>query len=222
MLKRLIIGCVLIVGSLSAREPVIVGIAGGTGCGKTTLAKEILKVFPNQAVVINQDSYYRDLSHLSLKERDEVNFDHPNSLDFNLLKEHIIALKAGQAIQKPIYNFQSHTREVISEKISSTDLIVVEGILLFAVPEVRELFDVKVFIDADADLRVLRRAHRDISERGRDLMSVTTQYLKTVKPMHATFVEPSKEYADVIIPRGGENRASLGVIIAKLREDLNN
>ena len=211
---------ILFMHTLFSSEKIIVGIAGGTGSGKTTLAKKLQEAFPNDSILINQDSYYKDLSHLSPKQRDKTNFDHPDSLDFKLLENHLLQLKAGKSVEKPIYNFHTHSREKNSERIFPAQLIIVEGILLFAILEMRNLFDIKIFIDTDDDIRVLRRIERDINERSRNFMSVRDQYILTVKPMHDAFVEPSKQYADLIVPRGGENLTALGLIISKLREEL--
>jgi uridine kinase len=185
--------------------PVLIGIAGGTGSGKTTLARELQEYFSETSVLITQDSYYKDLSHLPKEERELVNFDHPDSLDFNLLREHLIFLKNGEAVFKPVYDFVTHTRTNELERVEPARLILVEGILLLAVPEVRQLFDLKIFIDTDDDVRILRRLERDIMERGRDFDSVKTQYLSTVKPMHHQFVDPSKNYADVVVWGINEN-----------------
>lgn len=215
--RVLMLMSLMIFNWIGAGERLIIGIAGGTGSGKTTLAKKIEEAFPGRAVLISQDSYYRDLSHLSLDQRSQVNFDHPDSLDFGLLRHQILELKEGNSIQKPIYNFHTHSREYAAETVDANQLIIVEGILLFAVEEVRDLFDIKIFIDADDDVRLLRRIERDIEERSRSFSSVRDQYLTTVKPMHDAFVQPSKKYADLIVPRGGENRTALGLIISELR-----
>lgn len=208
------------ISTLFSSEILIVGIAGGTGSGKTTLAKKIQDAFPHQSVLISQDSYYKDLSHLLLCDREKTNFDHPDSLDFELLKTHILTLKKGKAIDQPIYNFRTHTRETSTQRVAPNQVIIVEGILLFAVPEVRNLFDIKLFVDTDDDVRLLRRIERDIHERSRSLTSVRDQYLATVKPMHDAFVEPSKQHADLIVPQGGENVTALSLIISKLREEV--
>lgn len=214
------IGLSLFFSQLFSTETIVLGIAGGTGSGKTTLAKKIQEAFPDQAILISQDSYYKDLSKLSLKERNKVNFDHPDALDFALMREHIASLKTGKSINKPLYNFHSHTREITSETIHPSEVIIVEGILLFAIPEVRNLLDIKLFVDTDDDVRLLRRIERDIHERSRSFVSVREQYLATVKPMHDAFVEPSKQYADLIIPQGGENAKALSLIISKLKEEV--
>jgi uridine kinase len=205
---------------LIAGERIVIGIAGGTGSGKTTLAKKIEQAFPGRAVLISQDSYYKDISNLTLAQRAKVNFDHPDSLDFSLFYLHIKQLKNGYSIDMPVYNFHMHGRESICESIDSNQIIVVEGILLFAVPEMLDLFDIKIFIDADDDVRLLRRIERDINERSRTFANVRDQYLATVKPMHDEFVQPSKKHADLIVPRGGENPKALGLIISKLKEEL--
>ncbi len=194
-------------------------IAGGTGCGKTTLAETIHRLFPN-SVLISQDSYYKDLSHLSHQDRAQTNFDHPDSLEFSLLEKHLYALKNGLGIERPNYNFHLHVREKSSEWIEPAEIILVEGILLLAVPEIRELFDIKIFIDTDDDVRLLRRMERDMRERSRDFSSIKHQYLSTVKPMHDAFVFPSKKYADVIFPGGGENQIAISLILAKLEAEL--
>jgi uridine kinase len=203
--------------SVFAEQPVFIGIAGGTGSGKTTLAEKIHKEFP-EAVLISQDSYYKDISHLSFEERKDVNFDHPNSLEFSLLREHLISLKNGQAIEQPIYSFHIHGREKETRRIEPAKIILVEGILVLAAPEIRDLLDIKIFVDTDDDIRIVRRIERDIKERSRDFNSVKEQYLKTVKPMHNAFVEPSKKYADIIVPGEEHNPVAISLILAKLRE----
>jgi uridine kinase len=219
-MKALFCLLLFLVQTLCAADKIIIGIAGGTGSGKTTLADKIQKHFKESAVLICQDSYYKDLSHLSVEARNKVNFDHPDSLDFSLLRQHLIELKSGKEIYKPIYNFQTHTRETCPECVKPAQLIIVEGILLFSLPEIRDLFDMKVFIDIADDVRLLRRIERDLQERGRDFMSVKDQYLTTVKPMHDTFVEPSKQYADLLVPHGGENAMALSLIVSKLNEEM--
>lgn len=194
--------------SVFATSPMFIGIAGGTGSGKTTLADNIHRVFPG-SVLISQDSYYKDLSHLPFEEREKVNFDHPDALEFSLLKKHLIDLKNGQAIEQPIYNFHVRARERKTEWIEPAQIVLVEGILLLAAPELRDLFDIKIFVDTNDDVRVLRRIERDMKERSRDFESIKEQYLTTVKPMHDAFVAPSKKYADVIFPEGGVETVSL-------------
>ena len=199
--------------------PKIVGIAGGTGSGKTTLAKKIREGLGSASQLIQFDWYYRDLSHLPLKDREEVNFDHPSSLESELLVEHIKALKEGKAIDVPLYDFKTHSRMMDQTiHIDPLPVIVVEGILLFCFEPLREMLDIKIFVDTDADIRVFRRIRRDMRERGRDFNSIRKQYYKSVRPMHLEFVEPSKRYADVIIPEGGNNLIALDLIIERLKQ----
>jgi uridine kinase len=202
-----------------ANATIFVGIAGGTGSGKTTLAEKIHEKFPG-SVLINQDSYYRDRSDLSFEEREKINFDHPDSLEFSLLKQHLIDLKNGNAIEQPTYSFHLHAREKHTTWIEPASIVLVEGILIFASPDVRDLFDIKIFVETDDDVRVLRRIERDMRERSRDFNSVKEQYLNTVKPMHTAFVEPSKKYADIIILEGGHNQVAIDLIISKLKEGI--
>lgn len=202
-------------------KPFLIGIAGGTGSGKTTVARRIYdSLHLDAAVFIDHDAYYRDLGHLSLEERTAVNFDHPNSLDNALLVAQLEALLERRPIQKPVYDFARHTRAAETVHVEPRDVILVDGILLFAEPRLRELFDLRIFVDTDADVRFIRRLRRDLDERGRSLDSVIEQYLTTVRPMHFEFVEPTKRYADVIIPRGGQNRAGIEVVAARIRERL--
>jgi uridine kinase len=202
-------------------KPFIIGIAGGTGSGKTTVARKIYQsLHLDSAVFLDQDSYYRDLRHLPLEERKKLNFDHPDSLDNELLLEHLDRLIARRPIEKPTYDFAANTRAAGTTRIEPRDVILVEGILLFVEPRLRELFDLKIFVDTDADVRFIRRLQRDLELRGRTVDSVIEQYLSTVRPMHFEFVEPSKRYADVILPRGGNNTAGIHVIAARIRERL--
>ncbi len=212
MLRLLLVFCCL---SVFAKPVLLIGIAGGSGSGKTTLAERIHQAFPN-SVLISQDFYYKDLSHLHIDERAKTNFDHPDSLEFSLLREHLIHLRNEKAIQQPVYDFQVHTRKDYAKLITPAPIVIVEGILLFAIPEIRELFDIKIFVDTDDDVRILRRIERDINERSRSFQSVKEQYLKTVKPMHDAFVEPSKKFADIIVPEGGYNPVATNLILAKL------
>lgn len=200
---------------------IFIGVAGGSGSGKTTVAHNLVKAFKSEdAVLVEQDAYYTELNHLTIEEKAKVNFDHPNSIEFELLRDHLLKLSKGESIERPIYDFKTHSRKEKTVHIHPSKIIIVEGILLFAVPEIRDLFDVKIFVDTDADEMLLRRIERDINERGRTFSSVKNQYLNTVKPMYLEFCEPSKRYADVIIPRGGENKIAVNMIIAKLKRYL--
>ena len=205
--------------SIFGTVPIFVGIAGGTGSGKTTLAQNIHRAFPESAL-ISQDCYYKDLSYLPFEERKQVNFDHPNSIEFSLLEKHLIDLKNGKAIEQPSYNFRTHSRETTTQLVEPAPIILVEGLLLLATPEIRDLLDIKIFVDTDDDVRVLRRIERDIRERSRDFQNIKEQYLATVKPMHDAFVAPSKKYADVIFPEGGHNQVAMSLILAKLNENM--
>lgn len=200
------------------RRPVIVGVAGGTGSGKTTVASRILDgVGTENITYIPHDAYYRDLSHLPRSMRAQVNFDHPHALETKLLIEHVKELRAGRPVAIPIYDFATHTRTDETRRVEVAPVVIVEGILVFVEVELRELFDVKIYIDTDADVRFIRRLRRDIEERGRSVESVCHQYLSTVRPMHLEFVEPSKRYADVIIPEGGFNEVAVEMVAARLR-----
>jgi uridine kinase len=197
--------------------PLVIGIAGGSGSGKTTLARVILeRVGADRIAYLPHDAYYKDLSDLPPKQRAEVNFDHPNSLDSELLARHIKLLKNGQPIELPIYDFKTDSRTGQFKHIEPQAIIMVEGILIFADKSLREMFDVKIYVDTDADIRFIRRLQRDIGERGRTTESVVRQYLTIVRPMHLEFVEPSKRYADVIIPEGGMNTVAMDMVVARL------
>lgn len=199
------------------RTPIVIGIAGGSGSGKTTVAQTILeRVGPERIAFLQHDSYYKDLSHLPPARRAEVNFDHPDSLETDLLIQHIHLLKAGQVVQVPVYDFASHTRTEQTRLVQPRAVILVEGILIFAEKALREMFDVKIYVDTDPDIRFIRRLQRDIAERGRTVDSVIRQYLATVRPMHLEFVEPSKRYADIIIPEGGFNVPALDMVVARI------
>lgn len=198
-------------------SPMIIGVAGGTGSGKTTAARKIVASLPaHTAAVIQHDWYYHDNSRLSLKERQVINFDEPDALDNNLLCEHLKHLKQGGTVECPQYDFGSHSRRSTTLTILPGRIIVVEGILLFAIPELRDIFDLRIFIDTDSDIRLMRRIKRDILERDRTIESIQRQYYNTVRPMHKRHVAPSKRYAHLIIPEGGENKAALDVVIGKL------
>ncbi len=199
-------------------SPVFVGVAGGTGSGKTTVVSRILKELKRgDAVVIAHDAYYRDRSHLPIRERANINYDHPDALETSLLIEHLKCLRSGHAVNVPCYDFSTHTRKAETQRLASCKVIVVEGILILAEPALRELFAIKIFVDTDADIRFIRRMERDIAERGRSRTSVVKQYLQTVRPMHLEFVEPSKRFADVIIPDGGYNNVAVDMLLTKLR-----
>jgi uridine kinase len=199
-------------------RPIVIGVAGGTGSGKTTVASNILdRVGAEHITYIAHDAYYRDLSHLPDRLRAQVNFDHPDSLETELLVEHLKKLRAGEPVEIPIYDFTTHTRTDRTQRVEVAPVVIVEGILVFVEPELRRLFDVKIYIDTDADVRFIRRLRRDIEERGRSIESVCEQYLSTVRPMHLEFVEPSKRYADVIIPEGGFNEVAIEMVAARLR-----
>jgi len=203
-------------------DVLIIGIAGGTGSGKTTVAKKIVAALPFQNVVlIDQDAYYRDQSHLCLEERLQVNYDHPNSIENELLIRHLKELRSGKEVEKPVYDFTKHSRSKEKVLIPPAPIVVVEGILILADPAIREELDIKVFVDTDADIRVFRRIRRDMNERGRSFMSVRNQYYKTVRPMHLQFVEPSKRWANIIIPEGGENNIALDLVINSLLHRIN-
>jgi uridine kinase len=201
--------------------PLVIGIAGGSGSGKTTVAQEILqRVGPEKIAYIQHDSYYKDLSGLPPKQRAEVNFDHPDSLETELMIRHIKQLRERKSIKVPTYDFATHTRTEKTFTVNPRGVIVVEGILIFVEVGLRSLFDVKIFVDTDPDIRLIRRLERDITERGRTTESVVKQYQSTVRPMHLEFVEPSKRYADVIIPEGGFNIAALDMVVARIESLL--
>jgi uridine kinase len=198
---------------------ILIGVCGGTGSGKTTIARKIIEaVGPERVIFLQQDAYYKDLSHLSLEERHQVNFDHPNSLDFSLLIEHARTLLGGSPIEQPVYNFATHTRTGKHQRIEPRPIVLIDGILIFAEEGLREMMDLKVFVDTEADLRFIRRLERDIRERGRTAETVVHQYLATVRPMHMELVEPSRRHADIIIPEGGHNQISIELIAAWIRE----
>ncbi|MDX1472113.1 MAG: uridine kinase [Flavobacteriaceae bacterium] len=199
----------------------IIGIAGGTGCGKTTVVDQILNELPQGEVgVISQDSYYKDTSHLSYDERVAINFDHPRSIDFELLEEHLKELKRGNSIEQPIYSFHEHNRTSETITINPQKVMIVEGILIFTHPELRDLFDIKIFVHADSDERLIRRLKRDIEDRGRDIDEVLTRYQNTLKPMHQQFIEPTKEYADIIIPNNKYNTVAVDIVRTIINQRL--
>lgn len=197
---------------------VLLGVAGGSGSGKTTVVKELLaRLHPRPVSVIHHDSYYSDLSHIRFEERVRVNFDHPDALETTLLVQHLTELKAGTAVDVPVYDFSTHTRTGNTRRVEPTGVIIVDGILVLADPRLRGLLDIKVFVDTDADIRFIRRLRRDQRDRGRSLDSVVEQYLTTVRPMHLAFVEGSRAYADIIIPEGGRNRVAIDLLVSRLQ-----
>ena len=200
-------------------SPLIIGIAGGTGSGKTTVANKLSSGLPRGGCqVIEHDSYYRDRSRLSPEEQEAVNYDHPDSLDSALLAEHLGRLRAGQSVDVPVYDYVSHSRLPETRRVVPTPVIIVEGILVFVEKQLRDQFDIKIFVDTDADIRLIRRIRRDIERRGRSFQAVREQYYNTVRPMHLQFVEPSKRWADLIIPEGGDNLVALDVVLGKLSQ----
>lgn len=202
-------------------KPLFIGIAGGTGSGKSTVARKIAEGLPPDSVgVIDHDSYYRDHSDLSPEARAKLNYDHPDALDNDLLVQHLEELRAGRGVDVPVYDFKTHSRLAERRRLEPMRIIIVEGILVFVEERVRKLLDVKVFVDTDADIRVFRRIRRDIEQRGRTFQSIREQYYATVRPMHLQFVEPSKRWADLIIPEGGENSVAVDLILGKLRHHL--
>ena len=197
--------------------PLVIGLAGGSGSGKTTVANVILqRVGPERIAYVSHDAYYRTFSDLSPAQREAINWDHPDSLETELMIAHVLALKAGRGVALPVYDFTTYSRTVQTIPISPQPIILVEGILIFADARLRALFDMKIFVDTDADLRFIRRLRRDIAERGRTAESVIRQYLASVRPMHLEFVEPSKRYADIIVPEGGRNEVAMEMIVARL------
>ena len=199
----------------------IIGIAGGTGCGKTTVVNQIVEELPeNEVGVISQDSYYNDLAHMSKEERGKVNFDHPNSIDFDLLISHLELLREGKSIEKPIYSFVEETRLEETITVNPRKVMIVEGILVLSNPKLRDMFDIKIFVHADSDERLIRRLQRDIRERGHDLEKVLYRYQNAVKPMHEQFIEPSKEFADLIIPNNHYNTVAVDMVRTIINDKL--
>ncbi len=199
----------------------IIGIAGGTGSGKTTVVRKIIESLPiEQVTVIPQDSYYKDSSHIPMEQRQEINFDHPSSLEFSLLVEHIRRLKCGESIQQPIYSYLTCTRASETIPVLPKKVVIVEGILILTHEPLRDLMDIKIYVDADADDRLSRVIYRDITERGRTVVKVLDRYEKTVKPMHLQFIEPTKRYADIIIPQGGNNQVAVNVMKTIIEQRL--
>lgn len=203
------------------KRPLIIGIVGGSGSGKTTVAHGIFDALGDVgAAFIDQDAYYRDLGHLPLEERVKVNFDHPDAFDTDLLVSQLETLAAGRAIRKPTYDYAQHTRATATEGVEPRDVILVDGIMLFVDPRLRALFDIKIYVDVPDDIRFIRRLQRDVAERGRSVESIIAQYLSTVRPMHLEFVEPSRRWADVILPEGGHNRIGIEMVQARVLLEL--
>jgi uridine kinase len=199
-------------------ERILLGVAGGSGSGKTTVVEELLRsLHPSPVSVIHHDSYYRNLIHIPFEERVEVNFDHPDALETSLLVEHLTRLRAGEAVDVPVYDFSTHTRKEEVRRVDPTGVVIVDGILVLADPRLRDLLDIKVFVDTDADIRFIRRLRRDLRDRGRSLESVVDQYQQTVRPMHLAFVEGSRAFADIIIPEGGRNQVAIDLLVSRLR-----
>ena len=200
--------------------PLVLGIAGGTASGKTTVARKIHEAFASRVAFIDQDSYYRPLDHLSLEERREVNFDHPDAFDSDLLVAHVKALKGGQSVEKPVYDFVTSTRQPRTVAVNSADLILIEGILVLHMEALRQEMDVRIFVETEDDVRIIRRLTRDIKERGRDFDHVIHQYFKHVRPMHMAFVEPSKRWADIVVPHGGNNEIAIDMLVGAIKARL--
>lgn len=202
-------------------KPLIIGVAGGSGSGKTTVVNYLCEYFGSENILLlEHDAYYRDLAHLSFEERIKFNFDHPSSLETELLIRHLTALMEGYGVEIPVYDFAAHTRKNETIPVKPTQVVLIDGILIFSEPELLKLMDVKIFVDTDDDIRLLRRLKRDITTRGRSVESVMEQYEKFVRPMHLEFVEPSKRYADVIIPRGGKNKVAREMVISLIERKL--
>ena len=199
---------------------ILIGIAGGTGSGKTTLTRHLKEHFGQEVTVISHDNYYKRQDGKTYEERAKVNYDHPSAFDTDLLIEHLRQLKAGHSIQCPVYSYSDHNRTDRTVEIFPTKVIIVEGILIFQNPTLRDMFDIKIFVETDADVRILRRALRDVEERGRTLQSVVTQYLTTVKPMHEQYVEPSRKYADIVVLEGGHNLVALEMIMQRIQSHI--
>lgn len=204
------------------KRPILIGITGGTGSGKSTVSTEIFKYIDREDItIIEQDSYYKDQSELSLEDRIKTNYDHPFAFDNKLLVEHLKEILKGNSIQKPIYDFEIHNRKKETINVEPRDIVILEGILILSEKEIRDLLDIKIFVDTDSDVRVIRRILRDIKDRGRTLESVILQYMETVRPAHLQFIEPTKRYADIIIPEGGYNKVAIDILVTKINSILN-
>jgi len=204
------------------KKPILIGITGGTGSGKSSIADAIYSSFSNECIaMIQQDMYYKDQSHLSMEDRVKTNYDHPNAFDNDLLIDHLSSLLNGIAIDKPIYDFSKHNRAKETVRVEPRRIIIVEGILVLENEKLRDLLDIKVYVDTDADIRILRRLVRDINERGRTVESVVNQYLDIVRPMHMQFTEPTKRFADIIVPEGGQNKVAIDILVSRIKDILN-
>jgi uridine kinase len=209
------------VAELTTSKPLVIGVAGGSGSGKTTVSRRIHEAVGAEHIVyLQHDSYYYDNSHLSSEERSRCNYDHPNSLDTALMVNHLGALITGHPVNVPIYDFTNHSRLEQTIRLLPAPVILVEGILVFAEPDLRALMDIRIYVDTDADIRFIRRLNRDVKERKRTVDSIVSQYMSTVRPMHLEFVEPSKRYADVIVPEGGNNLVAMDMIVSRIRTSL--
>lgn len=202
------------------KKPLIIGVAGGSGSGKTTVARKLYEEFADSVVMIEQDAYYKDQTHLSFEQRTKTNYDHPLAFDHDLLIEHLQQLLTYKPIEKPVYDYALHTRSAETIHLEPKEVIILEGILILEDQRLRELMDIKIFVDTDADVRILRRLERDMKERGRSLESVIDQYLSVVRQMHLQFVEPSKRYADLILPEGGHNQVAISLLMNHIRTNL--
>lgn len=203
------------------RRPLVVGMAGGSGSGKSTVVRNLVnRLGPDRVSVIHHDAYYRDYAHLSPEDRARINFDHPNALETELLEAHLASLLHGEAVEVPVYDFTTHTRSHEVLAMPAREVIVLDGILVLAEPSLRKWMDIRIYVDTDADLRFIRRMDRDVRERGRSIASVVNQYLTSVRPMHLEFVEPSRRWADIILPEGGENHVAIDLLVAKLADVL--
>ncbi|MBV1757635.1 MAG: uridine kinase [Dethiosulfatibacter sp.] len=203
---------------MKMRKPIFIGITGGSGSGKTTVVNKIKSEIPSKSMtVIEQDSYYKDQSHLSYEERCKTNYDHPFAFDSDLLIKHLIDLREGKSIQKPLYDYEIHNRKKETQTVEPTEIIVLEGILIFYDKRIRDFLDIKIFVDTASDIRLVRRIVRDMNERSRTIDSVLIQYMETVRPAHEQFIEPTKKYADIIIPEGGNNLVAIDLMVTKLK-----
>ncbi len=204
-------------------EPLFIGISGGSGSGKTTIVRRIFKEVPERSIaIIEHDAYYKDQSNITYEERCKTNYDHPFAFDTDLFVEHIKELKKGSVIQKPIYDYSTHNRKKETIKVEPKEIIIVEGLLVFYEERIRDLLDIKIFVDTDADIRILRRINRDMRDRGRSLESIMSQYMSTVRPAHEQFIEPTKKYADIIVTEGGNNLVAVDLMVTKIKSLLYN